>query len=132
MVDSGDLDASNIMHMEYLWFSFNKVIENELSQVQSNWNNHCIHKSRYQTVSGTPEKLYFLPEEMGSEDYKQPFDPADLQVQSSNDGGASDEENETSDYHCYFNYVLQTLEINCPTNWRESLSLYRTLLSAAI
>ena len=75
-------------------------------------------------MSGIPEKLYFLPEEIGSEDYKLPFDPADLQeaeheVQSYNDGCASDEENETSDYHCYFNYVLWTLEINCPTNWRD-------------
>jgi hypothetical protein len=42
MVDIGDLDTSNSMHMECLWFSFNKISENELSQVQSNWNNHYI------------------------------------------------------------------------------------------
>ncbi|XP_028405764.1 uncharacterized protein LOC114528336 [Dendronephthya gigantea] len=80
MVDGGELDTSNHLHMECLWFSFNKVIENELSQVQSNWNNHYIRKSRYQTVAGIPNKLYFLPEEIGSKDYKKPFHPVDLNM----------------------------------------------------
>jgi hypothetical protein len=98
MVDTGDLDTSNSMHMECLWFSFNKVIENELSQVQSNWNNHYIRKSRYRTMAGIPNKLYFLPEEVGSEDYQKPFNPADLgeaeyEVHSTDTDNSDDEEN---------------------------------------
>ena len=32
-----------------------------------------------------------------------------------------DEENETSDYQRHFNYARQTLGIDHPTSWRESL-----------
>ena len=78
MVDSGDLDTSNNMHMQCLWFSFQKVLNNELSRVRSKWNTHYIRKSRYQTMAGISEILYFLPEEVGSEDYKKPFNPADV------------------------------------------------------
>ena len=35
-----------------------------------------------------------------------------------------DDENETSDYQRYFNYALQTLGIDHPTSWRESLHVY--------
>ena len=139
MVDSRDLYTSNNMHMQCLWFSFHKVL-NELSQVRSNWNTHYIRKSRYQTMAGIPEKLYFLPEEVGSKDYKKPFNPADVReaeyevhsVDTDHSDDEDDEENETSDYQRYFNYALQTLGIDHSTSWRESLHVYRTLLSGPI
>ena len=55
-------------------------------------------------MSGIPEKLYFLPEEVGSEDYKKPFNPADVreaeyEVHSADtdhsDDEDDDEKNET-------------------------------------
>ena len=87
-------------------------------------------------MAGIPNKLYFLPEEVGSEDYQKPFNPADLgeaeyEVHSTDTDNSDDEENETSDYQQYFNYALQTLGIDHPTSWRESLHVYQTLLSSA-
>ena len=60
---------------------------------------------------------------------------AEYEVQSADtdhsDDEDDDEENKTSDYQRYFNYALQTLGIDLPTSWRESLHVYRTLLSSA-
>ena len=82
--------------------------------------------------------MLICPEEVGSEDYKKPFNPADVreaeyEVHSADTDHSDDkdEENETSDYQRYFNYALQTPAIYHPTNWRGSLHGYRTLLSSA-
>ena len=79
-------------------------------------------------MAGIAEKLYFLPEEVGSENYKKPFNPADVreaeyEVHSADTDHSDeeDEENETSDYQRHFNYARQTLRIDHPTSWRESL-----------
>ena len=111
MIERGDLDTSNHMQMECLWFSFSKVIEDELIQVKNSWNSHYIRRSKYQTAAGIPNKLYFIPEELGAEDHKQPFDASDLLEAENEITSTSSAANESSDYIDYFKYVLDTLGI---------------------
>ena len=132
MIERGDLDTSNHMQMECLWFSFSKVIEDELIQVKNSWNSHYIRRSKYQTAAGIPNKLYFIPEELGAEDHKQPFDASDLLEAENEITSTSSAANVSSDYIDYFKYVLDTLGIPPPpTNWREGLIVYYQLLSVA-
>lgn len=139
MIERGDLDTSNPMQMEFLWFSFSKVIERELNQVKNDWNSHYIRGSKYQTMPGIPDKLYFFPEDFGTTDHKHLFDAADqLEAEyeiscTPTDANASNsEENESTDYFLYFNYALDTLGMDVPNDWREGLSTYHRLLSVAI
>jgi hypothetical protein len=136
MVDRGDLDTSNRIQMECLWFSFSKVIENELNQVKNDWNSHYIRGSKHQTVAGIPDRLYLMPEDFGAEDHKKAFDATDqleAEYETLTDTDVDNsEENESNDYSSYFNYALGTLRLNLPTNWREGLSVYHRLLFVAI
>ena len=139
MIERGDLDTSNPMQMEFLWFSFSKVIERELNQVKNDWNSHYIRGSKYQTMPGIPDKLYFFPEDFGTTDHKHLFDATDqLEAEyeiscTPTDANASNsEENESTDYFLYFNYALDTLGMDVPNDWREGLSTYHRLLSVAI
>lgn len=135
MVDSGELDTSNQMQMACLWFSFSKVIENELNQVKNDWNCHRIRRSKHHTIAGIPDRLYFMPEDCGAEDHKKAFDAAD-QVEAEYeilmDTDEDNSEKESDDYNSYFHYALDTLQLNLPSNWREGLSVYHKLLSVAI
>jgi hypothetical protein len=134
MVDKGELDTSNPLQMECLWFCFNKVIQNELNQVKENWNSHYIRESRHQTAAGIPDKLYFLPETVGAVDHKHRFNISDLQ-EAGNEISSCDVDpditNESSDYCCYFEYTLDNLGINEPNNWRECLTTYLRLVTVA-
>ena len=139
MIERGDLDTSNPMQMEFLWFSFSKVIERELNQVKNDWNSHYIRGSKYQTMPGIPDKLYFFPEDFGATDHKHLFDAADqleaeyeISCTPTDANASNNEENQSTDYFLYFNYALDTLGMDVPNNWREGLPTYRRLLSVAI
>ena len=70
LIDAGNLHTSNKMHMECIWFCFNKIKQKELDEVREEWNNHYIRKSRHHIASGIPNTLYYLPDSVGTIDYK--------------------------------------------------------------
>ena len=79
MIHEGHLDASNKLHLECIWFCFKNLIQNELNGVMEEWNNHYIRKSRFQTASGIPNNLFFLPESVGATDRKHPYNREDIE-----------------------------------------------------
>ena len=40
-------------------------LQNDLDTVKEHWNTHCIRKSRYNTVAGRPDSIFYLPEQHG-------------------------------------------------------------------
>ena len=66
--ESNILDLTNEIHTEALWFCFADILQDDLDKVKDYWNSHRIRKSRYATVSGVPDMMYFLPEEFGRSD----------------------------------------------------------------
>ena len=68
LVEETTLQLGNTLHMECLWFCFSSLLQLDLDKVKDHWNSHYIRKSRYDTVSGLPDILYFLPEYNGKQD----------------------------------------------------------------
>ena len=59
------LNQANELQSECIWFTFAPLSQADLDYVKEHWNTHYIRKSRYDTVSGRPDSLYFLPEISG-------------------------------------------------------------------
>lgn len=132
MISKGDLDASDTIQIECLWFCFNKIVQIELDQVMEAWNNHYVRKSRHHTASGVPNTLFLLPETVGTIDHMHQYDVSDLE-EIENELGQSDadDSNESMLYHEYFTYVTEMLGLVAPKNWRDGLVMYDRLLAVA-
>ena len=128
LIARGVLDTSNVMHLQCLWFCFHPVMKDSLSEMKESWNSHYVRKSRYHTVPGIPNQLYFLPESVEAEDYKKMFDQRDLN-QAEDFIGMTD--NENCIYQEYFTYNAHLLEVETPQNWRSALITYERLLAEA-
>ena len=50
---------------ECLWFYFSKIIQKDFDVLKDHWNNHQITKSRFETIPGRPNVLYYLPDIFG-------------------------------------------------------------------
>ena len=129
LCDRGVLLDGNTFHMECLWFCFNEVIQQDLNFVKMHWNTHHIRPSRYETVSGKPDELFFLSERHGVVDQLRPIAETQMEdVISQNDLACSDEDN---DYQEYFKYVCDLESLSAPKDWHESLNLFHYLITLA-
>ena len=61
--------TGNELQMECLWFCFSGLIQQDLDRVKEHWNSHYIRGSRYDTVKGRPNELFYLPELHNTEDF---------------------------------------------------------------
>ena len=127
-IDQGQLNTADNLQKECLWFSFSDLIQADLNSVQHHWNSHYIRKSRFDTISGRPDKLYFLPESSGATDHIQPVDEEDFQDMSAYCHHYSDEDNIFQEY---FQMVKEQLGISSPTDWRAALDMYSQLCEIA-
>lgn len=127
LVEAGHLSLSNQLQKECLWYCFHQLLQEDLSSVQLHWNSHYIRKSRFDTISGRPDELYFLPECSGGRNY----------IKSVTDEQFDDmsqychEYNEDNLYQEYFGEIFEQLHLGEPTNWRECLDLYNRLCQIA-
>ena len=86
-----------------------------------------LEKSRFDTVAGRPDAIYYLPENFGGcKDLKMHV-PDDEMEYVQRHIIADDDFNE---YRCYFHYIMNELSLSCPNNCEEALSLYENLLCA--
>eukprot|EP00794_Sanderia_malayensis_P013398 gene13397-14772_t len=134
VVDSGSIDLSNKLHCKCLWFCFSKIIQNELDSVRESWNSHYIRSSRYHTLSGIPDQLYFLPENVNAQDHIKVFNHDDLgEVRNEL---ASHQENEnhndSDEYYLFFEMITGNLNMPEPLTWKDGLELYNRLISIAV
>ncbi|XP_061188002.1 uncharacterized protein LOC133196071 [Saccostrea echinata] len=82
MEDQGMFSSANNEHIECLRFCFMKIIQQELDQIKTEWNNHYIRaQRRYDddgNLPGKPEMMFFHPKIFGAIDYKFPVDIHDV------------------------------------------------------
>ena len=122
------LNQANELQSECIWFTFAPLLQADLDYVKEHRNTHYIRKSRYDTVSGRPDSLYFLPEiNGGTADILLPVEEHDMDYAQTHVID-SDDQNEFQEYS---QYVMETCGLQTPTNWREGLSLYHVLLDYA-
>ena len=62
-----------MLHTECLWFCFHGLLQEDLDYSRVHWSTHKIRPSRYGTVPGVPDVLYFLPENFGAQESKVPL-----------------------------------------------------------
>ena len=116
------------MQSECLWFTFAPLLQADLDLVKEHWNTHYIRKSRYDTVAGRPNSLYFLPEINGGvADIILPVPQHDMIYAQTH----VVDNPEPNVFQEYFHYVMNTCELQAPGNWREGLNLYNILLDYA-
>lgn len=122
---TGEIDTASEIKMEALWYSFSGVLQNDLDLVKEHWNTHRIRKSKFQTVAGRPDALYFLPEQTDTRDYKN-----EVTIEAFQDVSehvvVRDYSNE---YTMYFDYLTEENDIQNPVEWTDALELYRFILS---
>lgn len=129
MVASGLLEIGNIVHMECLWFCFQPVISSELNAVKMQWNTHRIRQTRNQrTVLGVPNVLYYLPERFGGIECKCRIRIQQIEEMEPH---AQCELEMSEMYQKYFNYVMESENINLPTNAADAFELFQKLINFA-
>lgn len=85
--------------------------------------------SRNDTTPGVPDVLYYLPEGRGGKPdllHSVPDDKISY-VESQ-----LIEKQEANEHFEYFQYVMDSLDLEKPTHWREGLQLYHKLVSVSV
>lgn len=58
---------------QFLWYSFNGILQGSLDDAKLYWNTHRIRLSRHETVAGVPNILFAIPEQFGGFDFVSKF-----------------------------------------------------------
>ena len=127
LVDRSVVNTASELSMQCLWFCFKDILQADLDHVRDHWNTHYIRKSRHDTIPGRPDELFYLPENSGFEDFKCLVTDQQLDDMAVYCAVANDENIFTE----YFNYVLESLNLHPPANWREALALFQHLMQIA-
>ena len=122
---NGRLDITSLIDRECLWFSFASIIQSELDVMKDHWNSHRIRSSRFETVPGKPDVLYYLPDiSGGASDLK-------LHVTEQEPIAVSEyiatESNPTNEYQEYFEYAIRSLQLENPSNYQQGLEVFLML-----
>ena len=128
LCDSGVVDLTNQIEKECLWFCFAGLIQQNLNDVKEHWNTHYIRKSKFDTIKGRPDSLYYLPELHGGVNNLLLPVPDNEKNFAKQHIVANDEPNE---YYSYFTYVTRICGLEQPTDWKEGLKLYHMLIHYA-
>ena len=128
MVNRGLLDLGNTLHMECLWFCFHGVLQEDLDQVKVHWNTHRIRPSRFGTVPGIPDALYYLPQRSGGEECKVTLSRekiGEMESHLEDDDPLSDD---ARLYQDYFHFVMENEHFFYPNTPDEAYDLFQKLL----
>jgi len=64
------IDLLDELSKECLWYCFAKVIQKDLDEIVQYWNTHYIKRSRYNSVAGRPDSMFYLPENFSGSEKK--------------------------------------------------------------
>lgn len=124
----GKIDLTSEMNKECLWYCFSGVLQADCDAVKEHWNTHYIRRSRHNTVGGRPDSLFFLPEYHGAvNNLLSSVEPNEIECVSQQIIVTQD----TDEYQEYFDYVVEGLNIEAPTTWKEALQQYEKLTHIA-
>lgn len=130
LVETGNLNTSDDLQKDCLWFCFAELLQEDLNAVKQHWNTHRIRKSRNDTIpAGVPDVLYYLLEGRGGETGLL------LSVDNNKIGYVENhliEKEDGNEHFEYFQYVMGSLGLGKPANWREALQLYHILVSVSV
>ena len=124
----GFIDLSYELSKECLWYCFSDLLQKDFDGVKQHWNTHRIRRSRYNTIPGRPDALFFLPEQHGGVENILTQVPRNERNYAKEEIVIMDEDN---DYKEYFDYVTRTFDLTHPTDWEEALELYNRLIHIA-
>ena len=127
LVDSGQVDSANEIHMECLWFCFHGVLQQELDDMKLYWNTHHIRPSRHDTVGGVLDVLFQLPEQSGAFDCSVPVSREKMLEMESK----CVYEAEENVFQEYFHYVMAEEGLLYPSNKDEALHLFSHLINVS-
>ena len=114
---------------EALWYCFSQLLQNDLDVVKEHWNTHRIRQSRHETIPGRPDELYFFPQNHGGNANLLSEVPGEkLQYVTDNVLTSPDEDNISQEY---FDYILDSSELEHPTGWKDAEDLYTKLIEIA-
>ena len=114
---------------EALWYCFSQLLQNDLDVVKEHWNTHRIRQSRHETIPGRPDVLYFFPQNHGGNANLLSEVPGEkLQYVTDNVLTSPDEDNISQEY---FDYILDSSELEHPTGWKDAEDLYTKLIEIA-
>lgn len=123
LVEAGHLNTASDLHKECLWYCFAQLLQQDLDFVKQHWNSHYIRKSRFDTIAGRPNELFFLPECSDAHNHIKVV--TEVQFQDMSQYCYSyEEENIIQEY---FQTVGGQLGLVQPTNWRQALTMYHNL-----
>jgi hypothetical protein len=125
-VEQGNINTSDELQMECLWFCFSDLLQHDFDEVKNHWNTHYVRRSRFDTVAGRPDELYHLPENFGSSEFLQ-----NVCIEQTNDMQEFCELPESNMYQEYFEYAMLQTNFAKPSNWNQALQLYRHLVTVA-
>ena len=128
LVEQDIFNSADALQVECLWVCFSQIIQHDLDSVKDHWNTHRIRRSRHDTVSGIPDELFLLPELHGGTDNLL-CDVTHDEIESLKENLTYEEEKSVELE--YFEYVLENMPFDIPTDCEEALQLYRTLLDIA-
>ena len=128
MVERGELDTSDDLQKNCLWFCFNKLLQQGLDQVRTSWKTHYIRRSRYNTQAGVPDQMYFLPESIGARNCKFLTDNEDINAMQAHVDYQSQD-----DYDIYFEEICQQLSLPDRSQWTadEAKQYFHRLMDTA-
>ena len=129
LVDEGTVDLTIPLHTECLWFCFAALLQENLDEVKENWNSHYIRKSRYYTLQGRPDSLYYLPELHDGQSNLHLSVPEEEKLYAREH--IISDHTEQNDFQRYFTYVLESRLLEKPLHWRDALELYHVLINCA-
>ena len=127
MESQGELDLSDQLSKECIFYCFSQLLQDDLNHLVEHWNTHRIRKSGNRT-SGRPYSMYHIPERFGGTEMRQSVDTAKMEYVRQHIVS----ENEANSFTEYFDYVCRNLSLTRPTKWEEGLNLYRVLMRVAI
>ena len=124
----GDFLPGNEVHKECLWFCFSNLLREDLKFVRIHWNTHYIRRSRFETLPGQPDALFFLPERHEHSDQliEVPFDDIEALEEHCIRISEDDDDNE---YQKYFKHVVDAEGLPYPLSWQDAQELYLKLIA---
>ena len=126
MVASNVLFLGNDLNMACLWFCFAHLIQADLEKVKEQWNSHYIRKSRFDTIAGIPDILYFLPESVGKSDCLIPVNNQQIEAMEVNCQLNEPAENL---YLEYYEHILTEMDLQSPSNEEEAAHFFQLLMN---
>ena len=127
MVSRGILNTDDKLNCLCLKYCFKDILQRDIQRTAMEWNDHRIRKTtKYETVSGKPNILYFSPQLSESENYGKPYNVEEVEQLIVSVNGCQPINSDAAD----FSELVCTMfgENKQPASVAEALDLYKSIM----